>query len=1023
MAGVNAEQVDKPNLWDLTVDNAILAKGDNEQGKSRGASGSITPNNDAFSQLAKNSFLTLPLPGNDIQIKINDFKKFNGLTEWSFEVTSDKRLPKGKLFIHGDKLSAWIPTTSGTWRLSNGQLNQEVKWTDGHGHHIHSFSDEAQLKSQQSGKGRLAEDPNGFYEFTNTVQGKSQTELSVDEPEEQEETESQDEQELSDKDAFNAVVKVLFVVTPEFEEQYPEAEDVIQQIVSVNNAIYDASGVKMNLEVATVMSSDLESYSATQILDNLARSVRDESTFGDIPVETLQPIWEARLESEADIVSVLTFSRLGGLCGKSWLNGNEDQIFNYRFTINVGSAFTEFDSGTVQQCPMVTLGHEIGHNMGLGHSHQQGEVGEVFHYGRGYGLEDEFATVMAYPQAFGDAVALPLYSSPELTCLDEYDCGISSDLDSGADAVKALNEVRAEIARLHNKELTLPIDDALDAIDESLVDCLEDDLEFMVSNEELTSIGCVDDDVESFNGLELFPHLTFVGVNFAENASLDVFKNHQEIKSLDLRFTRLHDLRPIVHLRNKLEFLQFFQTEMSCQDVSVVRSWGIGRFNPIGQCVRLEDDDEDFDNDGIDNLDDTDDDNDGLDDLVDALPFDDSNADDIDADGIPDSGDAFPYDPNEFEDTDQDTIGNNSDLDDDNDGVEDDFDCAPLDPLYGEDCDNLEPVFVPYDFDADGKADVGVRRASNAYQYIRNSSNDEIQRIILGRDLNDISVSGDFDGDLIADVAVRRPSNQLWYIKPSSGASEETIWRVKFGLQEQDIPVPADYDGDGVTDVAVRRPSTFQWFVRRSSDGEIGRLTFGRDENDIPVPADYDGDGLADVAVRRPSNQIWYILNSSDGEISRVNFGLRESDIPVPADYDGDGVTDFAIRRASELSWYILRSSDDEIVRVQFAMQEQDIPVIADYDGDGKADIAVRRPSEQTQYILRSSDFEITSLQFGLNTSDMPLAAPVTARFFNDLNVSKEFGGDDFQSGADGEFRGITVLTDEEALSMGVYRP
>ena len=85
----------------------------------------------------------------------------------------------------------------------------------------------------------------------------------------------------------------------------------------------------------------------------------------------------------------------------------------------------------------------------------------------------------------------------------------------------------------------------------------------------------------------------------------------------------------------------------------------------------------------------------------------------------------------------------------------------------------------------------------------------------------------DFDGDGKADVGIFRPASGTWFVLESTSGFFSRQWG-----SGTDKVVAADYDGDGKTDVAIYRPSNGTWYILQSRDG-FKAVQWGL-ANDIP---------------------------------------------------------------------------------------------------------------------------------------------------------------------------------------------
>ena len=220
-----------------------------------------------------------------------------------------------------------------------------------------------------------------------------------------------------------AVVDVL-VLYDTYSKNYFNGDPQTAMVNWVNqiNGYYRTSQVDIQLRLVGVRYHAETGADSSAVLENLS-----------VDTEAIN----LRNQLGADFVSQLHQT---ASCGVGWLAIHKDWAWN---VIAPG-------------CGPLTMAHELGHNMGLDHSRRQGDTtGKRYRYGLGYGVDNLFATVMAYPKAFNTTRRMGVFSNPNLRCSD-VPCGIPEGQAQEAYAAKALHNVRDEVAGFRASSTEVP---------------------------------------------------------------------------------------------------------------------------------------------------------------------------------------------------------------------------------------------------------------------------------------------------------------------------------------------------------------------------------------------------------------------------------------------------------------------------------------------------------------------------------------------------------------------------------------
>ncbi len=213
--------------------------------------------------------------------------------------------------------------------------------------------------------------------------------------------------------SLQAATVDLLVLYDTYTKDYFQGDVQTAMLGWVNqmNAAYKDSQVDIQLRLVGARYHEESGSNMSEVLSNLrvdaaAIALRDELG--------------------ADFVSQLHKT---GSCGIGYFSVNKNWTWNV-LSPNCG--------------PMV-MSHELGHNMGLNHSRRQGDTSGVrYGYGLGYGVDNVFASIMAYPSVF-KTTRFNRFSNPNISCRG-LPCGIPVGNGDEAYAALALQNVRDEIA-------------------------------------------------------------------------------------------------------------------------------------------------------------------------------------------------------------------------------------------------------------------------------------------------------------------------------------------------------------------------------------------------------------------------------------------------------------------------------------------------------------------------------------------------------------------------------------------------
>ena len=223
-------------------------------------------------------------------------------------------------------------------------------------------------------------------------------------------------------------IKALVYLARSVDDQFAAPDLRVDHLINVANDIFVNSGLSVEVQLAHIELVDYpDGHTAEAALEHI--TLATDPAFANAE--------DLRGEHSADVVFLIRPYANDGFCGYAWLGGSESS--------GDLSAYDPYAYAVVSSnCTDYVLAHELGHLMGLSHSLRENDPVGTHPYARGFGMDNDFTTVMASPAEF-NATGLPIFSSPDLSC-NGQPCGVAHTQNDGADAVRTLRITTPQVA-------------------------------------------------------------------------------------------------------------------------------------------------------------------------------------------------------------------------------------------------------------------------------------------------------------------------------------------------------------------------------------------------------------------------------------------------------------------------------------------------------------------------------------------------------------------------------------------------